>query len=90
LNRALDALANGDDAGDTRFDDLTIARLINKAHGGSVITAMEVSVLDNSWTDFFTGVMIDLPNKQRRQKIIKQKFEQFEREHPTYGKRFNQ
>ncbi len=71
-----------------RLSYLTIARLINKAHGGAVITAMDVEQLSDDWLDFFEGVMITLPKKQQRQRTIDQKFEQFEREHPTYGQRF--
>ena len=70
------------------MNSLAVARLVNKAHGGAVMTAMEVEQLSDDWVDFFEGVMVTLPKKQERERRIRQKFEQFEREHPTYGQRF--
>ena len=64
-----------------RLDDLVIARLINKAHGASVISAMEVDQLDETWVDFFKGVAIELPALQARQKHIDNLFLNFEKEH---------
>jgi len=69
---------------------VTIARLINKVHGGLVISAMDVDQLDEAWVDVFLGIAIELPHKQERQKIIDNKFREFERTHPTYGQRFKQ
>jgi hypothetical protein len=88
LRAALEAIANGREARHSRLDSLTLARLINKLHGGAVVTAMDVDQLDESWIELFVGVGVDLPNMQRRQKAIQAKFEEFERSHPTYGKRY--
>lgn len=49
---------------------------------------MQVDQLDETWIDLFIGVGVDLPNMQRRQKAIQARFAEFERSHPTYGKRF--
>ena len=89
LTAALEALAQGREARHSRLDSLTLARLINKIHGGAVVTAMEVDQLDETWIDLFIGVGVDLPNMQRRQKAIQARFAEFERSHPTYGKRFD-
>jgi hypothetical protein len=50
---------------------------------------MQVDQLDETWIDLFIGVGVDLPNMQRRQKAIQARFAEFERSHPTYGKRFD-
>ena len=71
-----------------RLESVTLARLINKVHGGAVITAMEVDQLDEVWIDVFLGITVDLPAKKRRQQVIAAKFEEFERSHPTYKQRF--
>lgn len=73
-----------------RLNALVYARLINKAHGASVISAMDIDQLDDTWIDFFKAVTIELPAMQARQKHIKQLFDKFERSHPTYGQRFTQ
>lgn len=51
---------------------------------------MDVDGLDETWVDLFIGVGVDLPRKQKRQKAIQAKFDEFERSHPTYSKRFEQ
>lgn len=79
-------MAAGQPANHERINDVTIARLINKVHCGPVITAMEVDQIDETWLDVFLGITVDLPRKQARADLIKRKFEEFERKHPTYGK----
>ena len=69
-----------------RLNDSVLARLINKAHGATVISAMEVAQLDEPWIEFFKAVTIELPALQARQKHIDGLFKKFEQEHPTYGK----
>lgn len=68
------------------LDNLTLARIINRLHGGNVIAAWEVDQLDDVWLDVFLGVGEELPKKQQRQRLIAQKFKEFESEHPTFGK----
>lgn len=72
------------------MNDVTLARIINKVHGGPVISAMEIESLDETWVDVFLGIAIELPAKTARQQAIKNKFAEFERSHPTYGQRFTQ
>ena len=84
------ATAQGRVTEHNRLNDLVMARLINKAHGAGVISAMEVPQLDETWMDFFKGVVIELPHMQARQKHIDNLFSEFERSHPTYGQRFQQ
>jgi hypothetical protein len=72
------------------MDDLTLARIINKLHGGAVVTALDVGQLDETWMDFFLSVALELPRERERQTKIKNLFDKFEREHPTYGLRFKQ
>ena len=60
---------------------MTIARIINKVHGGPVISAMEVDQLDDEWIDLFLGIAVDLPKRQARRKAIDIKFAQFQREY---------
>ena len=71
-----------------RLTAVALARIINKVHGGMVISAMEVEQLDDTWVDVFVGITYDLPQKERRAKLIQRKFEEFERSHPTYSQRF--
>jgi hypothetical protein len=51
--------------------------LINKVHGGPVISAMEVNQLDDEWVDVFIGISVDMPNMQARKKAIDNAFKAF-------------
>lgn len=84
LNDALYALSKNGAANHPRLNDLGLARIINRLHGGGVITAMEVPQLSDEWLDLFLALEYDLPKIQAREKIIKQKFKEFEAAHPTY------
>ena len=70
-----------------RLDQLSLARVINRMHGGPVITAWEVEQLTDEWIDLYLGIAVDLPRKQERARAIKKLFNEFEAAHPTYGKR---
>lgn len=55
-------------------------------HGGPVISAWEVEQIDEIWLDAFMGMAVDLPSKKKRVKAEKDRFREFEKKHPQYGK----
>jgi hypothetical protein len=81
LSAAIDAVAHGRGTDHAHINDLSLARLINRLHGGTVISAMQVGTLDGAWLDTFIKLAVDLPAKQARQKMIDNKFKEFEREY---------
>jgi len=86
LSSALQALAEERSVEHPLLDAVTIARLINRAHGGPVISAWQVDELDDTWVNVFVGMYEELPKARARQRLIKQKHKEFEASHPNYGK----
>lgn len=74
----MSAVANKKYTDHPHLNALTIARIINRLHGGPVITAMEVDQLDEDWIDSMLGVAIDLPAMQARQNSVTQWHQSFE------------
>lgn len=66
------------------LEALTMARMINRLHGGNVIAAWQVNQLDLIWLDVFLGLSEDLPALRQRQQLIAAEMKKFEAEHPTY------
>lgn len=83
---ALEQVANNQPARHPLLDDVALARIINRVHGGPVVKAWEVGGLDETWIDMFVGLTEDLPRKRARQRMIAKLHQDFEKSHPTYGK----
>jgi hypothetical protein len=85
----IDALPELLERGTTRHPLLiaiSLARMINQASGGAVISPWEVEHLDESWLDGFRFVNDELVSAAGSRQKVQAAKNRWLSQHPTYGK----
>lgn len=63
-----------------------MASEINQQCGGALIAPWEVGALPDEWINLFEGLALDLPEMRKAEQAVRQRFEKFRQDHPTYRK----
>lgn len=75
--------------GTTRHPFLTaiiLAKLVNQASGGAVVSPWEVDELDETWLDAFRFLANDMQDATKVRQKVQAVKERWLAQHPTYGK----
>jgi hypothetical protein len=83
---ALQETASGGAASDPFLRNVLAAQIINRVHGGAVVSAWDVADLDETMIDVFYGLVQDLPQLQQGEARAQTVRMEWLRSHPSYGK----
>jgi hypothetical protein len=83
---ALQETASGGAASDPFLRNVLAAQIINRVHGGAVVSAWDVGDLDETMIDVFYGLVQDLPELQQGEARAQTVRMEWLRSHPSYGK----
>lgn len=84
LTDALLSIADSGAANHPLLARVFLARQINMAHAGAVVSAWDIGELDDSTIDVFVGMVQDLPGMQQAEKNAQTRRAAWLAQHPTY------
>lgn len=63
---------------------MLLAQLVNRLHGGAVVSAWDIGELDDVTIDVFRGLVEELPTMQRTHQEWERRRAAWLAQHPTY------
>lgn len=68
------------------LSNILIARIINTAHGGTVVGAWEVDLLPDEYVDACRALTLGFPGIQKGMERVEEIMQEHRRNHPQYRK----
>lgn len=84
MTSALLALSAGEGTTDQHLASIILARKINTALGGAILSPWDVEELPDGWLDAVKALTDQLPEIRRGRRQVEKKLEEIRKRHPNY------